>query len=132
MKAIVLLFIGFLFSFSINAQNTFNLKELPEIDFDTIWHADTSRLLSLVPKFKLEPPQEYSFSSGAPENLYGINSNKKNLAIKKYLSYTYKMPVIKPSGNNWNMPIHIPDSTVNYFIRELRIGAIDEIIEPEK
>ncbi|MCY1720730.1 hypothetical protein OU798_10270 [Prolixibacteraceae bacterium Z1-6] len=39
------------------------------------------------------------------------------------IAFSDNMPVIVPLGNHWNMPVAVPDSTVNYFIRDKRIGS---------
>jgi hypothetical protein len=130
MKTVVFLIIGFVFSFSINAQNTLKLKELPKIKIDTSLQPDTNNYLSVIPGYKPFYLPDYKFYSNTPENKFSEYTNKNNLITKRYLRYNHKMPVIGFGGSASKIPFVSPDSTLNYPIKELRIVIIDEDKEP--
>jgi hypothetical protein len=132
MKTVVLLLTGFLFSFSISAQNTLILNELPKSKIDTSFQPDTNNYLSVIPGYKPYSLPNYNFYSNPPENLFSEYLSQNNLITKRYLKYNYKMPVIGFGGGASRMPFVAPDSTVKYPMKELRIVIIDDDKQPGK
>lgn len=110
-KLIFLLLIGL--SVSTFAQHDFSIKPLPKIDFNSgIQKQDSSYM-----KFdNIQKSPDYLML------LSPKSSDRKPVSILRYKS---KMPIAKPYGNYWDMPVAIPDSTVNYAIREKRIEYLN-------
>ena len=132
MKPIVLLLMGFVFSFSVSAQNTLLLNELPKVKLDTILQLDTNKSLSVIPGYKPYSLPNHNFNFNAPGNQFNEYLSKNNLITKRYLKYNYKMPVVGFGGGASRMPFVVPDSAVKFPIKELRIVIIDDDKQPEK
>lgn len=115
MKANLLLFLFVVFSLSCFAQHDFSLKLLPKVDFNSgMLQADITN---------------FTFESKAEQfNLQQYFTQKKETSPKwTNMAYKSNMPVVNPGNYSWNMPIAVPDSTVNYAIRVKRIEYVNPV-----
>ncbi|WP_319591864.1 hypothetical protein [uncultured Draconibacterium sp.] len=119
MKTIVLLMFVSCLSFTLFSQNKFVIKPLPRIEFDDFNQQQQPDYLSVSPQLKLEGELPQSFLDGKSES---SNSYLKS-TTDVFMALGDNMPVVKPSGNYWNMPVAVPDSTNMYFIKEKRFGG---------
>ncbi len=105
----LLLLVG---SFTAFAQHNFSLKPMPKIDFTTGNPASDSLKIAFD-TLNIQPDYKLYFSE------------QKTPEIKKYKNKPqYRMPIATPGDFAWNMPIVVPDSSVNYAIRIKRLGAV--------
>nr|WP_319271072.1 hypothetical protein [uncultured Draconibacterium sp.] len=119
MKTIVLLIFVCCLGFTSLGQNDFAIKPLPRIDFDDFRQQQQPDYLTISPQLKLDDELSPSFLAGKSE---GNNSYLKS-TTDVFIALGDNMPVVKPSGNYWNMPVAVPDSTNIYFIKEKRFGG---------
>ena len=52
-----------------------------------------------------------------------FNEPKQEKVIVYGFRYNGGMPIAKPQGFNWNMPIAVPDSSIVYSIQQVPIGG---------
>ena len=117
MKASILFLLVMALSFGAFAQNELQLKELPKLDFDKGWPKDSS-LFQFSPKFQFTS-QDRTFKF--PNNNQINSPNLKKFMVLANKTSPFNMPVLYLKGN-FRMPIYVPDSTVNYTIKEKRFG----------
>lgn len=111
MKTIGLITLLFFMSVGVFAQNDFDIKPLPKIDFnDGFLQQDNSYL-------------EFENDRESADYLVLLSTRKVRKEDFIVMKYKNKMPIAKPQGNYWNMPIAVPDSTINYAIMVKRIGS---------
>lgn len=111
MKTIMFVSLFSFLSVGVFAQNDLSLKLASPIDFNS---------------GKLAMDSTYFSFKDAKENTSFHNYFTQPQKVQpnlKTMNYYSEMPIVKPPGNNWNMPIVVPDSTVNYAIREKRINT---------
>lgn len=120
MKTNLLLFLFVVFSLSCFAQHDFSLKLLPKVEFNSgMLQADSTN-------FVFE-------SNKVSPNLQQYFAQKEQTSPKwNKLAYSSNMPIAKPGNYSWNMPIAVPDSTIDYAIRELRICSPEAFIKKQK
>ena len=115
MKSIILILAAIVISATCYAQHDFSIKPLPKIDFNSgVLHQNSSYM-----KFNTEKKSTDYLALLSHEI-----KDKPNVAVLKYNS---KMPIAFPHGNFWNMPVAVPDSTINYAIREKRIKVLNSL-----
>ena len=122
MKTTVILMFVCCLSFTSLSQNEYAIKPLPRIEFDDFQKQQQPDYLTISPQLKLE--------NQIPQSLV-LADNKENTVDNPFLKSKTdlfmalgdNMPVVKPSGNYWNMPVAVPDSTNMYFIKEKRFGG---------
>lgn len=115
MKSNILLFLFLVFSLSCFAQHDFSIKLVPKVDFNS------GRLQTDSTNFTFE-------SNTVESNLQQYFVQKKETSQKwTQLAYTSNMPIVNPGNYNWNMPVAVPDSTINYAIREKRIELFNSL-----
>lgn len=115
MKTIILIITAVTISLSSIAQHDYSIKPLPKIDFNSgVLQADS---LCLNFDNQNKSPQYLALLFPKIESKKPINTG----------SYASKMPVFKPRLKCWNMPVVVPDSTVNYAIRQKQILSPDEL-----
>lgn len=120
MKTNLLLFLFVIFSLGSFAQHDFSLKPVPKIDFNSgMLQADSTN---------------FTFESKADQpNLQQYFAQKKQTSTNwNKWAYSSNMPIAKLGNYSWNMPIAVPDSTINYAIRELRIYSPDDFYKKQK
>jgi hypothetical protein len=64
----------------------------------------------------LTPGLERNLSVPGLDDPYFYFKPDSSIAVHSLVQDQYRMPVYKPQGN-YPMPIHVPDSTVNYTLR---------------
>ncbi|WP_297097035.1 hypothetical protein [uncultured Draconibacterium sp.] len=121
MKTIVVLMFVCCLGFTSFSQNEYAIKPLPRIEFDDFQKQQQPDYLTISPQLKLEDELPQSLFNDNIENPID-NSNLKS-TTEVFIAFGDNMPVVKPSGNYWNMPIAVPDSTNMYFIKEKRFGG---------
>ena len=116
MKTIVLISLLSLLSIGVFAQSDLSLKLDPPIDFNSgILEPDSAFFSFKDAKIQIDY-QNY------------LAQPKKAQPDLTAMDYYSKMPIAKPRGNNWNMPISVPDSTIDYAIR---VKIIEPFILPK-
>ncbi|WP_321370269.1 hypothetical protein [uncultured Draconibacterium sp.] len=121
MKTIVLLMFVCCLGFASFSQNEYAIKPLPRIEFDDFQKQKQPDYLTISPQLKLEDELPQSLFNDNIEN--PIDNSYLKSTTEVFIAFGDNMPVVKPSGNYWNMPIAIPDSTNMYFIKEKRFGG---------
>ncbi|WP_321347585.1 hypothetical protein [uncultured Draconibacterium sp.] len=121
MKTIVLLIFVCCLGFTSLGQNDFAIKPFPRLDFDDFRQQQQPDYLTISPQLKLEDELPQSFFDDNIENLFDNSYLKSTTDV--FMALGDNMPVEKPSGNYWNMPVAVPDSTNMYFIKEKRFGG---------
>lgn len=109
MKTIMFVSLLSFLSVVVFAQTDLSLKLAPSIDFNS------GKLAMDSTYFSFEDTKENTSFHNYFKQLQKVPSNLKTM------NYYSEMPIFKSRGNNWNMPIFVPDSTVNYAIKEKRI-----------
>lgn len=127
MRTFIILALLIVLNFGVHSQNLNKIEKLPEIEFgktDTLKNQDYFKISplfenqdtlqlflerkkwldSLYNNFKLAPKQTEPLTFSMPNAMRSYNS--------------LNMPIKKPKGNYWNMPVWVPDSTVNYSIKQ--------------
>ncbi len=100
---------------SLFAQNYKQFSKFQKLDFNEVWQKDTLFQFGNSPKLKQGTPGNgFQFSQKLQGNLNQLYI--PDPTGEKYTTYRLKMPVIVPSGLS-NMPVMIPDSTVNFAIK---------------
>lgn len=93
--------------------------KLQSIPFDTKTPGQKYDLFKSSPLFKLPAPEAPSFTDSLgnnPRYLIGADNSVKDV------SDYFNMPVMKPGpAFSSNMPIMVPDTSVHYYIRQMRI-----------
>jgi len=110
---ILLIFI----SFSVFGQKSVlpqSLKTLPSIKPLILGEECNS---ALIKPFHADSISEYSFLK--PNNLLASNAIKKSFVLNPLVERKGGMPVLNPEPlvDLWNMPVVVPDSTVEYYIK---------------
>lgn len=119
MKTIVFLMFVCCLSFTSFSQNEYAIKPLPRIEFDDFYKKQQPDYLTISPQLILDTPLNQSLVlDGDSENT--INDSYLKSATEVFMALGDNMPVVKPSGNYWNMPVAVPDSSNVYFIKEKR------------
>lgn len=107
MKTIVLFSLFVFLSIGAVAQNHPSFKLTPPNNFKNgILEADSS-YLSFSTEYKM-----YDFNKV-------FNETKQKKVFVKGLHFSGGMPIVKPQGFNWNMPIAVPDSNIVYSIQNV-------------
>nr|WP_321354098.1 hypothetical protein [uncultured Draconibacterium sp.] len=104
------------------SQNRFEIKPLPRIEFDDFHRPQQPDYLTISPQLKLEDEIPQSLFNDSTEN--AIDNSYLKSTTEVFIAFGDNMPVVKPSGNYWNMPVAVPDSTNMYFIKEKRFGGV--------
>lgn len=111
MKSSILILLFFTFSLGSFAQHDFNLKPMPKISFNSGQLATDSTNIT----FK---PNQFYF------DLDQYFPKKQDAKIRRYKQYNQSnMPIAGLGHYQTNMPILVPDSSINYAIRIKRIGT---------
>ena len=121
MKTIVVLIFICCLTYSSMSQNRFEIKRLPRIEFDDFHRQQQPDYLTISPQLKLEDEIPQSLFNDSTENT--IDNSYLKSTTEVFIAFGDNMPVVKPSGNYWNMPVAVPDSTNMYFIKEKRFGG---------
>ncbi|WP_319500130.1 hypothetical protein [uncultured Draconibacterium sp.] len=119
MKTIVFLMFVCCLSFTSFSQNEYAIKPLPRIEFDDFYKQQQSDYLTISPQLKLDTPLTKSLVFDDKSESTIDNSYLKS-TTEVFMALGDNMPVVKPSGNYWNMPVAVPDSSNVYFIKEKR------------
>ncbi|WP_163325867.1 hypothetical protein [Draconibacterium mangrovi] len=119
MKTIVILMFFCCLGFSSFSQNEYAIKPLPRIEFDDFQKQQQPDYLTISPQLKLEDKLPQSLFDDNTEN--PIDNSYLKSKTDLFMALGDNMPVVKPSGNYWNMPVAVPDSSKVYFIQEKRI-----------
>ena len=109
MKTIVLIIILCGLSVCTMAQKDFQFRKFEKFNSNKYWEKDSLGVFPISPLLKTDKKlSRNNFLSG---------TQKSHL----YMKYSYTMPIAKPGRDCWNMPVFVPDSTVNYAIKDKRI-----------
>lgn len=117
MKTSFLFLLFVAFALSGFAQHDFSIKPMKKVDFVSGINKQQSSYL------------KFDSTEKSPDYLARLTPKKNERKFASILKYRSKMPVAKPKVDMWNMPIAVPDSTVNFAIQEKRIELF---VESEK
>ena len=107
------LFINLIVLFTCNflsAQQGFEIDKS-----DELFEKDWTNFNHLFSDEKEGDKNQVDLSEPLGLSLSGITQNNKNMLGHKLNSYA-EMPIYVPEGNH-NMPIHVPDSTIQHHIK---------------
>ncbi|WP_319479859.1 hypothetical protein [uncultured Draconibacterium sp.] len=119
MKTIVFFMFVCCLSFTSFSQNEYAIKPLPRIEFDNFHKQQHPDYLTISPQLKLDTPLTKSLVFDDKSESTIDNSYLKS-TTDVFMALGDNMPVVKPSGNYWNMPVAVPDFSNVYFIKEKR------------
>uniref|UniRef100_UPI003217FBB5 hypothetical protein n=1 Tax=uncultured Draconibacterium sp. TaxID=1573823 RepID=UPI003217FBB5 len=122
---VVLLFSGV----RVFAQQNPVLKSLPKIEFDD-FRFENKDIFDISPTFKIDTLFEKPLIF-PEENKRKSFEQYLNQGKPVFISSINRMPIAKPFGNYWNMPVAVPDPSVRYYIKEKKIDGWGEPM-PEK
>ena len=122
MKTIALTFLLF-FAFNVFAQKSSlpdSLKKIPSISHITL---DDQISAAVVKPFHADSLSECSFLKS--KKLVTGFATENNMVLSPLVEKQNGMPVINPGSASrmWNMPVAKPDSTVDYYIKNLPLGS---------
>lgn len=120
MKTIALTFLLF-FAFNVFAQKSSlpdSLKKIPSISHITL---DDQISSAVVKPFHADSLSEYSFLKS--KKLVTGFATENNMVLSPLVEKQNGMPVINPGSGMWNMPVAVPDSSVDYYIKNLPLGS---------
>lgn len=120
MKKLVILIFVCCLGFTSISQNKFDIKPLPRIEFEDFMRQQQPDYFTISTQLKLETqtPQYSFFNNNKDSTADNISFPSK---ADVFMALGDNMPVAQPSGNYWNMPVSVPDSSNIYFIQEKRI-----------
>ncbi|MDX8337655.1 hypothetical protein SLH46_00580 [Draconibacterium sp. IB214405] len=131
MKSIVVLMFVCCLSFTSISQNDFAIKPLPRIDFDDFRQQQQPNYFTISPELKLDDQRTQPFVVDEKAESTIDNSYIKS-TTDVFFAFGDNMPVAKPSGDYWNMPVAVPDSSFVYFIKEKRLSGSPSILPGDK
>lgn len=82
---------------------------------DELFEKDWTNFNHLFSDEKVDDKNQVDLSKLLGLSLSGISQNSKSMLAHKFNTYA-EMPIYVPEGNH-NMPIHVPDSTIQYHIK---------------
>ena len=129
MKAIVLLMVVILGVVIItSAQKPKTEKTFPQKKFNTEVNLDTTEYFAISPTFKTDTseikiiPFQKLPNDSFTQNNQGINDFFANRQKPEL-----RMPVAGGGYDSFNMPITVPDSTLQYYTKEKRIDYVNPL-----
>lgn len=116
MKTSIVILMVF-FGLNVLGQNNVlpqSLKKMPSLTLNDF--SDFCGKNYFIP-FHADSLSRYSFIK--PESLLIKNKMKQKPALYSLAEPEYNMPVLNPKlmGDAWNMPVAVPDSTVEFYIK---------------
>ena len=128
MKAIVLMIMIHGATIITSAQVAKSGSNFQQKKFNTEVIADSSEYFMISPKIKSDTSE---FKILPIQKLQGDSSMQNNQNINDFFSNHQKselrMPVAGGGYNYFNMPVAVPDSTVQYYIKEKRIDYVNPL-----
>ncbi|HYQ57350.1 MAG TPA: hypothetical protein VEP89_08365 [Draconibacterium sp.] len=124
------LLISFFLLFSIiGLAQDFSIKPLPKIKFNEFPVQKSTHIFKISPAFTAD----ISMLQKLPEPVDKIDLFAQGRIQKSDFD---NMPILSFGVNNWNMPVAVPDSSVDYFIKKIpETGAPGQLLpqaEPSK
>jgi hypothetical protein len=108
-------------------------KTFQQKKFNTEINPDTTEYFAISPTFKTDtsaikilPFQKLSVDSFTP------NNQGKNDFFANGQKPEFRMPVAGGGPDCFNMPVFVPDSTVQYYIKEKRIDFVNPLEKFDK
>ena len=128
MKAIVLIVMILGVVIISMAQEPKTDKTFQQKKLDSKVIADSAEYIAISPKFKADtteikilPFQKLS------DDTFTQNNQGKNDFFANRQKYEFRMPVAGGGRDCFNMPVFVPDSTVQYYIKEKRIEYVNPL-----
>lgn len=122
MKTVVVIFLLILAGNVFAQKNSLpeSLKEIPSIAPITLDHQPDT---SMIRAFHADSLAEYSFLKS--KKLATGFGNENSVLFSPLVEKQNGMPVVNPGSANgkWNMPVAVPDSGVDYYIKNLPLGG---------
>ena len=104
-------------SVSLFAQDYQQIPKFQKIEIGKTSEKKVPEIFPISPRFKPDTSLEKKIVYNEPDSV---------LVVQKYNSYHLKMPVAGGPFKS-KMPVMVPDSTVNFAIKEKRIEFINEL-----
>ena len=110
------------------AQETKTDKTFQQKKFNTEVNPDSAEYFAISPKFKTDTSaiKKLPFQK-MPGDTFTQNNQGKNDFFANHQKPEFRMPVAGGGHNYFNMPIAVPDSTVQYYIKEKRIDYVNPL-----
>ncbi len=104
-------------------ENNFQQKK-----FNTETKTDSTEFFAISPKFKTDTSEiEILPFRKLPGDSFLQNNQNKNDFFANKEKPEFRMPVAGGGYNYFNMPIAVPDSTVEYYIKNKRIDYVNPL-----
>ena len=128
MKAILLIIIILGAVIITSAQETKTGNNFEQKKFNTEVINDTAEYFVISPKFKTDSSANKILPfQKLPGDLFMQNNQGKIEFFANRQKPEFRMPVAGGGYNYFNMPVAVPDSTVQYYIKEKRIDYVNPL-----
>ena len=129
MKAIILLITMVLGAVIItSAQETKTGKNFQQKKFNTEVLTDSAIYFVNSPTFKTDTsPVKILHFQKLPGDIFTQNNQVKNDFFANRQKPEFRMPLADGGNNYFNMPVAVPDSTVEYYIKNKQIDYVNPL-----
>lgn len=129
MKTIVLIMVVILGAAIISAaQKSKTDKTFQQKKFNTEVITDSAEYFAISSTFKTDTSEIYILPfQKLPDDSFTQNNQGKNDFFANRQNPEFRMPVARGGYNYFNMPIAVPDSTVEYYIKNKRIESVNPL-----
>jgi len=128
MKAIVLIIMILAAVIIATAQQPKTDKTFQQKKFNTEVINDSAEYFAISPTFKTDTSaiKILPFQK-LPGDSFMQNNQSINDIFANRQKYEFRMPVAGGGRDCFNMPVFVPDSTVQYYIKEKRIESVNPL-----
>jgi len=110
------------------AQEPKTGKKFQQKKFNTEIKTDSSRYFAISPKFKIDTSAiKINPFQKLPGDSLLLNNQNKIHVFANQQKPEFRMPVARGGYNYFNMPIAVPDSTVEYYIKNKQIEYVNPL-----
>ena len=128
MKAIFLIIMILGAAIFTTAQESKTDKTFQQKKFNTEVNPDSAEYFVISPTFKTDTSAILILPfQKLPGDTFTQNNQGKNDFFANHQKPEFRMPVAGGGHNYFNMPIAVPDSTVQYYIKEKRIDYVNPL-----
>jgi len=115
------------------AQEPKTVNNFQNKKFNTEVNPDTSEYFVISPTFKTDTSEIKILPfQKLPGDSFTQNNQNKNDFFANRQKYELRMPVAGEGSGHFNMPVFVPDSTVQYYIKEKRIDYVNPLEKNSK
>jgi hypothetical protein len=111
-----------------SAQESKTGKTFQQKKFNTEINPDTTEYFAISPTFKTDTSAiKIRPFQKLPGDSFTQNNQSINDIFANRQKYEFRMPVAGGGRDCFNMPVFVPDSTVQYYIKEKRIESVNPL-----